>query len=413
MLCATPFLERIQTCERECEDGTRAVLQFTEKEFGSMLTLRSPIVASQSHDEVIQMRTTNTATEQDIALKELEIQALRTAILQKHADLVRIKDEKVIKVNHADSLLRGMNRNTYLPVEVILRIFELLHYPQSVDYKIRSTRELSLYKIATGFEDLPGWRKAIMSQIPLVLAPDSRQWDNVKNELSLRNKIALGYHPRVCAYNDNDVIAQTGIREPSAAYLAINSGYFHAHQDVARHFQLKSVIFSASDLQKLSEGLDYAGELLWRIESLEIVLSRSYMEIHDGFWNQLGGQDNRGPFRLSIPPGDLVPRLRIACLPWGALQGCLPLLTQVTSLEIVIPEETDAIAVNNILVSLHSLPQSITHLTLRRVYSRDESPIFDDVDNNPAFLPNLVELAVKGFESPRHFYKGDDGGFSE
>ena len=276
----------------------------------------------------------NTVAEQEIALKELEIQALRTAIQQKHSDLARIKDAKAVRIKNTDSLLRAADRSTYLPVEVILRIFELLYYPQSVDRQTRFTRELSLFKIATGFADLPGWQKAIMGQIPLVLVPDVRYWDRVKIELSLRNKLALGYHPRVCAYDDNVAIAQVGAREPAAAYLAVNGGHFPLYVKAARHFELKSLIFSASDLQKLSEGLAIAGDLLWGIESLELVVKQSFMEIQDGFWQQ--NQFNRGPFHLNVPVGNLVPRLRAACLQWKTLQGSLPHLAQVTSLDLAI-----------------------------------------------------------------------------
>lgn len=341
------------------------------------------------------MRTMNTAAEQEIAIKELEVQALRTAILQKHADLVRIKNEKVIKVKYSDDLLRGMNRNPHLPVEVILRIFELLYYPQSVDFRTRSTQDLALYQIASGFEDLPGWRKAILGQIPLVLAPESRQWDSIARELSLRNRLALGHYPRLCAYNNNNDIAQVGAREPAAAFLAINSSSFRTHLSVARHFKIKSLILSASNFQRLSEGLNAAGELLWRIEALEIVVNKNQAYIHDEFPVQQ--EADEGPLRISFPIGGLGPTLRFACLPWDALQACLPLLAHVTSLELVIPSEATS-NISEILSGFHSLPQSITHLTFRQEFRPREVPILEDVDD-PTFLPNLVELAVKGFES--------------
>ncbi len=354
------------------------------------------------------MRSTSESAEQQIAIKELEIEVLRRAILKKHKDLERISNAKASKVKRTDDHLRVMKRNPYLPVEVALRVFELLYHPDSVDFSIRSVLDLPLYRMSGGFTDLPGWQKAIQSQIPLVLVSGSRDWDTVvARRLSPRNELELGHHPRLRELGAGAALAQVGPREPAAACISVDIPAFEGHLAAARNFKLQSLILcsESSNFQRLFTALNTCGEFLWCIQSLEILFDRQPALYSQGLPGE--EQDAREPVHLSLPAGVVKPALRYACLPWDTLRGCLPLLAHLVSLDLVISAKS--FNAKDILDSFHLLPQSLTHFTLRHGFRTDGPPPPEDAINAASF-PNLVELTINGFEShtTNVFLKGID-----
>ncbi len=212
-------------------------------------------------------------------------------------------------------------------VETIFQIFGYLHLTADVN-------EVSpIFDIAGGFADLPGWQRAILRIVPLVIASSPAAWDKGVNVMTDAQFQCVGRAPRFCLFGDKDTVDQLTLNEPAMLILA-DDDTFDSDILAAQKLHWQSVVLLAATAPRLRYMLHACGDFLWSIRSLSFGLKYS----SDAQANFDAGEVRpRDIFQLSGANKQAeLQHLSLDSLPLKLLSKIAPLLPGLQSVEMLV-----------------------------------------------------------------------------